>query len=68
MTNSTGHASEGKDATALAVDQLARMLGVKADVIRRHISDGLPTGPGGTVNLITYAAWLNKSLGENDGD
>jgi len=47
------------DPTALIVEQAAKLLGVKAEVIRRHIAEGLPTGPGGTVNLITYAAWLN---------
>ena len=51
------------DATALAVDQAARLLGVKANVVRQHIADGLPTGPGGTLNLITYAAWLNLPTG-----
>ena len=51
--------TDGMDPTALTVEQAAKLLGVKADVIRRHIADGLSTGPGGTVNLIIYAAWLN---------
>ena len=53
------HNSDGMDPTGLTVEQAARLLGTKADVIRRHIAGGLPAGPGGTVNLITYAAWLN---------
>ncbi len=52
------------DATALTVDQAAKLLGVKADVVSRHVAAGLPTGPGGTVNLITYAAWLNLPAGD----
>ena len=51
--------TDGMDPPALIVEQAAKLLGVKAEVIRRHIAEGLPTGPGGTVNLITYAAWLN---------
>ena len=51
--------TDGMDPTALTVEQAARLLGVKADVVRRHIAEGLPTSPSGTVNLVTYAAWLN---------
>ena len=51
--------TDGMDPTGLTVEQAARLLGTKNDVIRRHITEGLPTGPGGTVNLVTYAAWLN---------
>lgn len=53
------HETEGMDPTALSLEQAARLLGVKIDVIRRHIAEGLPTGRDGTVNLVTYAAWLN---------
>ena len=59
------------DATALAVDQLARMLGVPEETIRRHLAAGAPASADGRVNLVHYAAWLNRELassGENDGD
>ena len=49
---------------ALTVEQLARVLGVPADTIRRHVEGGAPTAHDGTINLIRYAAWLNKRLGE----
>ena len=55
----TDHNTDGMNPTTLTVKQAARLLGTKTDVIRRHISDGLPTGPCETVNLVTYAAWLN---------
>lgn len=55
----TDREMDGMDPTALSVEQVARLLGVNIDVIRRHITEGLPTGRGGTVNLISYAAWLN---------
>ena len=58
------HNTDGMNPTALSIEQAAKLLGTKADVIRRHISEGMPTGPGGTVNLVTYAAWLN--LPEDD--
>ena len=51
--------TNGMNPAALTIEQAARLLGTKENVIRQHISEGLPTGPGGTVNLITYAAWLN---------
>jgi hypothetical protein len=40
-------------------DALARMLGLAADAVRRHIDEGAPVNRDGTVNLIHYAAWLN---------
>ena len=56
---------------ALTVTQLARMLSVPEETIRRHLAAGAPASVDGRVNLVHYAAWLNKelaSLGENDGD
>jgi hypothetical protein len=38
--------------------QAAKLLGVDPATIERHIAEGLPTGPGGTLHLVTYAAWL----------
>ena len=48
------------------VEQLARALGVSADVVRRHVRDGVPTDAGGRVNLVQYAAWLNYRLMQMD--
>ena len=56
---------------ALSVAHLARMLAVPEETIRRHLAAGAPASADGRVNLVHYAAWLNKelaSLGENDGD
>ena len=44
---------------AVAVGDLARMLGLAEAVVRRHLADGAPTNADGTVNLVHYAAWLN---------
>jgi len=56
---------------ALTIAHLARMLAVPEETIRRHLAAGAPASADGRVNLVHYAAWLNKelaSLGENDGD
>jgi len=56
---------------ALTIVQLARMLAVPEETIRRHVAVGAPASADGRVNLVHYAAWLNKELassGENDGD
>jgi len=49
---------------AMTVEQLARALGVPAGTIEKHVHAGAPTAHDGTINLIRYAAWLNKRLGE----
>lgn len=53
---------------ALTVAQAARMLGVPEQAIHDHVAAGLPTGPGGTINLVIYAAWLNRQLKDRDAD
>lgn len=59
---------------ALSAEQLARLLGVPVETIRRHVQDGAPTGHDGTLNLVHYAAWLNRRLvaaepeAKTDGD
>ncbi len=53
---------------ALTVEQLAKMLAVQEEKIREHVAAGAPTGPDGTINLVHYAAWLNRRLKELDGD
>jgi len=53
---------------ALTVAQLARMLAVPEEKIRDHVTAGAPVAADGTVNLVHYAAWLNRRLKELDGD
>ena len=60
--------AEAVNPAALSVTQLARMLGVPPEKVREHVAAGAPTGPGGTVNLVHYAAWLNRELVRTDGD
>ena len=53
---------------ALAVEDVARALGLAVDAVRQDIAQGAPTNADGSVNLVHYAAWLNMRLKENDGD
>lgn len=34
---------------------------ITADMIRADIEAGLPVNEDGTINLVVYAAWLNKA-------
>ena len=47
---------------ALTVAQLARMLGVRQEKVQEHVDAGAPVGADGTINLVRYAAWLNREL------
>lgn len=53
---------------ALTIAQAARMLGVAEQTIRDHVAAGLPTGPGETINVVQYAAWLNREMKDRDAD
>ena len=53
---------------ALTAAQLARMLGVPEETIRRHVAAGAPASADGRMNLVHYAAWLNRELAKSDGD
>ena len=65
----TGRQADGAvNPTALTVEQLARMLAVPAEKVRDHVAAGAPVAADGTVNLVQYAAWLNRELGRSDGD
>jgi plasmid maintenance system antidote protein VapI len=50
---------------ALSVAQLARMLGVPEETVRRHVAAGAPATSDGRINLVHYAAWLNGRLGRD---
>jgi hypothetical protein len=51
---------------AVPVEQLARMLGLPMDHLRQHVAQGAPTNASGTINLVHYAAWLNRDTGQCD--
>ena len=73
-TNGPATAAAAANPSALTLAQLARLLSLPEEMIRRHAEAGAPVAHDGTVNLIQYTAWLNKKLlslgenGENDAD
>ena len=69
------HAAPGRiDPVAMTVAQAAKILSavgvgtVTEDLIRRHIAAGAPATADGRINLMHYAAWLNKDSSEDHGD
>ena len=52
------------DPTALALPDAARLLtavgqsGVTVEMLEADIAAGAPTNPNGTINLVTYTAWM----------
>jgi len=67
-TTSEAPAARPINPAALTVAQAAKLLGVAEQAIRDHVAAGAPTGVGETINLVSYAAWLNQRLKDNDGD
>lgn len=51
----------GLNPAAVPVERLCRLLALVPDTVRRHIAEGCPTNPDGTINLVHYAAWLNTA-------
>jgi hypothetical protein len=41
---------------------------VNEEKVREHLTAGAPASADGRINLVCYAAWLNKELAKNDGD
>jgi hypothetical protein len=53
-------------ATALAVADAARLLGLPPELVQADIEEGAPVGADGTINLVSYAAWLNQKDAHGD--
>ena len=52
--------------SALTAEMAAKMLGLPADIVRKHIEQGMPTAADGTINLVHYGAWLCNRLQSSD--
>lgn len=52
------------DPTALALPDAVRLLtavgqsGITVEMLEADIAAGAPTNPNGTINLVTYTAWM----------
>ena len=62
------------DPAAMTVAQAAKVLSavssgaVTEDMLRRHVAAGAPATADGRINLVHYAAWLNREFSEKHGD
>ena len=52
----------GINLMALTVEEAAKLLALPPEKVRKHLAAGLPTDSEGRINLVQYAAWLNKEL------
>ena len=41
---------------------------IRVEQIEADVAAGAPTNPDGTINLVTYAAWLSGTRGQGRGD
>ena len=60
-TNGTAIGPAAANPSALTLAQLARLLSLPEETIRRHVEAGAPVAHDGTINLVHYAAWLNRN-------
>ncbi len=60
-------AKSGLNPAALRLEDAVRMLGISADMLEADLAAGAPTNADGTINLVHYAAWLNREVGKTDG-
>ncbi len=67
--SATGGAEPARafDPSSLSIPVAAKLLGVEESILQRHVDQGFPLNPDGTMNLVHYAAWLNGTDGGNDG-
>ena len=56
------------DPSALSMPVAVKVLGLPEATLRKHADEGLPLNADGSVNLVTYAAWLNGIDEASDGD
>ena len=60
-------ADENKlDPTALTLEQAAKLLGVGREMLEADAAAGAPTNADGSINLVHYAAWLNREAQEDN--
>ena len=57
-------AKTGLSPSALTTKDAAKALGLAEDMLKKDVAAGAPTNPDGTINIIHYAAWLNRMAKE----
>ena len=67
------HRKAALDPAALTLEDAARVLGLKRQMLEADIAAGAPTNADGTVNLVHYGAWVclmlrNESRRNSDAE
>ena len=68
-TNAEGRQGPQLNPQALRLADLARILSafggrpVSVEMLEADVDAGAPTNPDGTINLVSYAAWLAGEMG-----
>lgn len=71
-SNAEGRQNGPLNPQALSLTDAARVLTasgpklVTVEMLRADIDAGAPTNPDGTVNLVSFAAWLLKEMGRGE--
>ena len=50
---------------AMSAEEAAKTLGIPRDWLEEDLAAGAPTNADGTLNLVHYAAWLNRQMRED---
>jgi hypothetical protein len=54
--------ADDRQLICLTIEDLAKTLGLPAEIIRKHVEEGAPAAEDGIINLVHYAAWLNSRM------
>ena len=63
----SGDNAQQLNPAALRPDDAAKALGISEDMLRTDIDAGAPANADGSINLVHYAAWLNREMRNADG-
>ena len=63
----SGDSAQQLNPAALRPEDAAKALGISEDMLRTDIDAGAPTNADGSINLVHYAAWLNREMRNADG-
>lgn len=72
--STTGDGRPVVNPAAISVGDAARLLSrvggrvVAPETLARDVASGAPTNTDSTINLVHYAAWLMREMGNNAGD
>jgi hypothetical protein len=60
-------AATGLNPAALTLKKAAQALGISEESLAADLAAGAPANPDGSINLVHYAAWINRQMGSSHG-